>query len=46
MGSMISLGEKIHNIRITGFFWLCPSSGILDIRKHNISEIGTVYDLR
>jgi hypothetical protein len=33
-------------LRITGFFGLCPSSGILNTRKHIVSEIGSVSVLR
>jgi hypothetical protein len=27
-------------------FGLCPSSGILEARKHNVSETGSVFVLR
>jgi hypothetical protein len=32
--------------RIIGFFGLFPSSGILETRKHDVSETGSVSDLR
>jgi hypothetical protein len=31
---------------ITGFSGLCPSSGILETRKHNVSEAGYASALR
>jgi hypothetical protein len=32
--------------RITGFFWTFPSSGILETRKHDVSETGSIFVLR
>jgi hypothetical protein len=33
-------------LRITRFFGLCPSSGIIETRKHNVSDIGSVSVFR
>jgi hypothetical protein len=33
-------------LKIIGFLTLSPSSGILDIGKHNVSETGSVSVLR
>jgi hypothetical protein len=32
----------VHNIQNQWDFGLCPSSGILETKKHNISETGSV----
>jgi hypothetical protein len=32
-------------IKITGFFGLCPSSGILNTRNHNVAETGSFFFL-
>jgi hypothetical protein len=33
-------------LRLSRFFGLCPSSGILETRKHNVLETGSVSVLR
>jgi hypothetical protein len=33
-------------LRITGISGLCPSSWIVNTRKHNVSETGSVFVLR
>jgi hypothetical protein len=35
-------GGLLWTLRITGFSEFCPSSGILETRKHNVSETGSV----
>jgi hypothetical protein len=36
----------VQEVRVTGVFRPCPSSGILKARKHNVSETGSVSILR
>jgi hypothetical protein len=36
----------VYNTQNYWVFGLCPSSGILENRKHNILETGSVYILR
>jgi hypothetical protein len=40
-----NIRSKIY-FRITGFFGLCPWSGILETRKQNVLETGSVSVLR
>jgi hypothetical protein len=40
---MVKNGSDIQNYWVLG---LCPSSGILETRKHNVSETGSVSVLR
>jgi hypothetical protein len=37
---------QLHGIRLTEFLDFFPSSGILETRKHNVSETGSVSVLR
>jgi hypothetical protein len=36
----------VYNTQNYWLFGLCPSSGILESRKHNVSETGSVSVLR
>jgi hypothetical protein len=36
----------VYNTQNYWGFGLCPSSGILKTRKHNVSETGSIYVLR
>jgi hypothetical protein len=36
----------VYNTQNYWDFGLCPPSGILEIRKHNVSEIGSVSVVR
>jgi hypothetical protein len=38
--------DEVYNTQNYWVFGLCPSSGILDTRKHNVSETGSVFVLR
>jgi hypothetical protein len=40
---VLTIGRSTHNHCVPG---LCPSPGILNTRKHNVSEIGSVSILR
>jgi hypothetical protein len=36
----------VYNTQNYWGFGLCPSSGILETRKHNVSETGSVFVVR
>jgi hypothetical protein len=36
----------VYNTGLLFFFWTFPSSGILETRKHDVSETGSVSVLR
>jgi hypothetical protein len=44
--SLLRVLTMVYNTQNYWVFGLCPSSGILETRKHNVSETGSVSVLR
>jgi hypothetical protein len=45
-GKVDSKGMMVYNTQNYWDFGLCPTSGILESRKHNVSETGSVSVFR